>query len=61
MARGDALLVGSKQFPDPLEIRVVLRQVVTCGKTGSHEEDELGKGNSARDPGKAHNSKELTS
>jgi hypothetical protein len=33
---------------------------VTCGKTGSHEEDELGKGNSARDLEKAHISRKGT-
>ena len=30
-----------KQFPDPLNIGLVVSQVATCGHAGSHDENEL--------------------
>ena len=50
-------LEGHEQFSDLLEIGIVLCQVVTCGHTGGHDENELKMGNSAPVPntdGRSH-------
>jgi len=41
--RGSTFLEGQEQFSDPLEIGLVLCEVVACGHTGGHDENELEK------------------